>query len=214
MWQVSEDVLLQTADFMFPLGKGAPRAMPKDGDAPPLILMLLFNAKKAVEELWKQRGWHPKKPENTKTTSAQLRRPCSITTRRRSRRSRGRSRASSVAAHLRPVDARMGGSVSVAGCRRRGRGFRTGHMARSAIAICRTVTYGRVRLGIDAGAVRTRLGCIQTLARTVVAALNESVDVCARSSGFIGPFLKKACTLWPVAVAFPSGALAGFPAPR
>ena len=110
--------------------------------------------------------------------------------------------------------ARMGGSVSVAGCRRRGRGFRTGHMARSAIAICRTVTYGRVRLGIDAGAVRTRLGCIQTLARTVVAALNESVDVCARSSGFIGPFLKKACTLWPVAVAFPSGALAGFPAPR
>ena len=64
--------------------------------------------------------------------------------------------------------ARMGGSVSVAGCRRRGRGFHTGHMARSAIAICRTVTYGRVRLGIDAGAVRTRLGCIRTLARTVV----------------------------------------------
>ena len=78
----------------------------------------------------------------------------------------------------------MGGSVSVAGCRRRGRGFRTGQMARSAIAICRTVTCGRVRLGIDAGAVRTRLGCIQTLARTVVAALNESVDACARFSGF------------------------------
>ena len=66
MQQVSEDVLLQTADYMFPLGKGAPRAMPKDGDAAPLIHALLFNAKKAVETLWKQRGWDPKKPEKTK----------------------------------------------------------------------------------------------------------------------------------------------------
>ena len=44
VWQVSEDVLLQTAHYMFPLGKGAPRAMPKDGDAAPLIHALLFHA--------------------------------------------------------------------------------------------------------------------------------------------------------------------------
>ena len=61
-----EDLLLQTADYMFPLGKGAPRAMPKDGAAAPLIHALLFNAKTAVEKLWKQRGWDPKKPEKTK----------------------------------------------------------------------------------------------------------------------------------------------------
>ena len=60
------DFLLQTADYMFPLGKGAPRAMRKDGGAAPLIHALLFNTKTAVEKLWKQRGWDPKKPEKTK----------------------------------------------------------------------------------------------------------------------------------------------------
>ena len=64
--QVSEDLLLQTADFMFPIGKGAPRAMPKDGGAAPLIHALLFNTKTVVDKLWKQRGWDPKKPEKTK----------------------------------------------------------------------------------------------------------------------------------------------------
>ena len=66
MWQVSVDFLLQTADYMFPLGKGAPRAMPKVDGAAPLIHTLLFNAKNAVDALWKQRGWDPKKPEKTK----------------------------------------------------------------------------------------------------------------------------------------------------
>ena len=43
--QVSEDMLFQTANYMFPEGQGAPRPMPKDGAAAPLIHALLFNTK-------------------------------------------------------------------------------------------------------------------------------------------------------------------------
>ena len=50
-WQLSEAVLLQAANDMFPesLGrKGKPRTVTKDGGAAPLINALLINAKAAV----------------------------------------------------------------------------------------------------------------------------------------------------------------------
>jgi hypothetical protein len=59
-------VLLHKAELMFPEGKGAPRAMAKDGAAARKTNELLDNAKKAVDDLWKQRGYDPKKPELTK----------------------------------------------------------------------------------------------------------------------------------------------------
>ena len=59
-------MLLQKADVMFPEGQGAPRAMTKDGAAAEKSNELLVNAKEAVDEFWKQRGYDPKKPELTK----------------------------------------------------------------------------------------------------------------------------------------------------
>ena len=47
-WQLSEAVLLQTANEMFPEGQGKPRTVTKDGGAAPLINALLINAKAAV----------------------------------------------------------------------------------------------------------------------------------------------------------------------
>jgi len=64
--KVSVAVLLKRAGCMFPEGQGAPRAMAKDDTAAEKTNELLVNAKKAVDELWRQRGYDPKKPEVTK----------------------------------------------------------------------------------------------------------------------------------------------------
>ena len=66
MRQVSVPWLLQAATNMFQEGQRGPRAIPKDGAAAPKTNELLENAKAAVDELWKQRGYDPKKPEETK----------------------------------------------------------------------------------------------------------------------------------------------------
>ena len=60
------DLCTQAAFGMFPEGVGGPKAMPKVGAAAQLTNELLFNASTAVTELWKARGYHPKKPEVTK----------------------------------------------------------------------------------------------------------------------------------------------------
>ena len=65
-WQLSEAMLLQTANEMFPEGQCRPRAVTMDGGAAPLINALLINAKAAVASMWKARGYDPKKPEVTK----------------------------------------------------------------------------------------------------------------------------------------------------
>ena len=66
VWQVAVGVLLQKAACMFPEGNGAPKAFIKDGSAAEKTNELLVNAKDAIDELWKQRGYDPKKPEATK----------------------------------------------------------------------------------------------------------------------------------------------------
>ena len=48
---------------MLPEGVGRRRAFVKTGTAAPLTNELLENSKLAVEKLWKQRGYDPKKPE-------------------------------------------------------------------------------------------------------------------------------------------------------
>ena len=51
---------------MLPEGHGGPRAFAREGAAAPLTNGLLENASAAVDTLWKQRGYHPTKPEVTK----------------------------------------------------------------------------------------------------------------------------------------------------
>ena len=51
---------------MFPEGNGAPKAFTKDGAAAEKSNELLVNARDAIDELWKQRSYDPKKPEATK----------------------------------------------------------------------------------------------------------------------------------------------------
>ena len=58
------DILLKKADLMFPEGVGAPRAFVKDGGAVEKTNQLLENATKAIENLWEERGYNPKKPDN------------------------------------------------------------------------------------------------------------------------------------------------------
>ena len=57
---------MQKADGMFPEGQGGPRAFTKDGDAKEKTNELLENALLAIEKLFKQRGYDPKKPEEKK----------------------------------------------------------------------------------------------------------------------------------------------------
>ena len=64
--QVSVECLLPKIDGMLPEGVGKRRAFVKTGPAARLTNELLENAKFAVEKLWKQRGYDPKKPELTK----------------------------------------------------------------------------------------------------------------------------------------------------
>ena len=49
--------LLERAEFKFPEGKGAPRAAPKTGAPAELTNDLVVNARDAIVELWKQRGY-------------------------------------------------------------------------------------------------------------------------------------------------------------
>ena len=62
--QVSVDVLLQKADAMFPEGVVACRPFTKTGTAARKTNELLENASRAIEALWKQRGYSPKKPDD------------------------------------------------------------------------------------------------------------------------------------------------------
>ena len=66
-------LLLQMADAMFPEGQGAPRAMAKVDAAAEESNELLVNAKEAVDELWRQRGLDPKKPELTMSEDVEAR---------------------------------------------------------------------------------------------------------------------------------------------
>ena len=51
---------------MLPEGHGRPRAFVKEGPAAPLTNGLLENGTLAIEKLWKQRGYDPKKPDEIK----------------------------------------------------------------------------------------------------------------------------------------------------
>ena len=57
------EYLLQSAEVMLPEGHGGPKAFPKEGCAAPLTNGLLENGALAIEKLWKQRGYDPKKPD-------------------------------------------------------------------------------------------------------------------------------------------------------
>jgi hypothetical protein len=58
------EILLKKADLMFPEGVGAPRAFIKDGGAVEKTNELLENATIAIENLWEERGYDPKKPDD------------------------------------------------------------------------------------------------------------------------------------------------------
>jgi hypothetical protein len=60
---VAEDSLFRRADFMFAEGLGRPRAAPKVGAPAPLINALVVNSKRAIDELWKQRGYLEMTPD-------------------------------------------------------------------------------------------------------------------------------------------------------
>ena len=64
--QVAVAVLLPKADRMFPEGVGAVRAFAKDGAPAEKTNELLENAVTAIDKLFKQRGYDPKKPEEKK----------------------------------------------------------------------------------------------------------------------------------------------------
>ena len=67
-WQAAVAVLLMKADLMFPEGHGAPRAFTRDGTAAKKTNELLENASAAVDKLFEQRGYDPKKPEQLKAS--------------------------------------------------------------------------------------------------------------------------------------------------
>ena len=56
-------MLLPKADLMFPEGQGARSAFVRDGAAAKKTNELLENASFAIEKLWEQRGYDPKKPD-------------------------------------------------------------------------------------------------------------------------------------------------------
>ena len=56
-------MLLRKADGMFPEGQGAPRAFAKEGTPAEKTNELLENATIAIDQLFKRRGYDPKKPE-------------------------------------------------------------------------------------------------------------------------------------------------------
>ena len=67
-WQAAVAVLLMKADLMFPEGHGAPRAFTRDGTAAKKTNELLENASAAIDKLFEQRGYDPKKPEQLKAS--------------------------------------------------------------------------------------------------------------------------------------------------
>jgi len=64
--QVPVDWLLQKAHDMFPEGTGRPRAFAKGDAAAAKTNELLENGMTAIEQLFKERGYDPKKPEEVK----------------------------------------------------------------------------------------------------------------------------------------------------
>ena len=58
--------LKQMADSTFPEDAGKPKAVGKIGDAAVLINELVVNAKDAIDELWKARGYLKMKPKQRK----------------------------------------------------------------------------------------------------------------------------------------------------
>ena len=60
--QVEQADLLKLAQAMFPEGLGSPNLTANDGATAPLTVALLVNTKGAIFELWKLRGYDPKKP--------------------------------------------------------------------------------------------------------------------------------------------------------
>ena len=58
--------LLQRLQIMFPEGLGRAKRGPRDGLACPMINMLIVNAKAAVDEFWKVRGYVTLKPDEIK----------------------------------------------------------------------------------------------------------------------------------------------------
>ena len=66
MWQAAVSVLLMKADLMFPEGHGGPKAFTRDGTAAKKTNELLENASDAIDKLFEQRGYDPKKPEQLK----------------------------------------------------------------------------------------------------------------------------------------------------
>ena len=83
VWQVPVDWLLQKADGMFPEGKGGPRAFAKDGAAAEKTNELLENATTAIDQLFKQRGYDPKKPAEVNVRERSRRAPRERSPRRR-----------------------------------------------------------------------------------------------------------------------------------
>ena len=67
LWQAAAEMLLEKADGMFPEGKGGPKAFAKNGLAAVMTNELLENGTLAIDKLWKQRGYDPKKPEQIKS---------------------------------------------------------------------------------------------------------------------------------------------------
>ena len=68
MWQATVAVLIMKAGLMFPEGYGAPRAFAWDGTAAKKTNELLDNASAAIDKLFEQRGYDPKKPEQLKAS--------------------------------------------------------------------------------------------------------------------------------------------------
>ena len=64
--QVPVKMLLLKAEHMFPEGTGTPRAFAREGTAAKKTNELLENATAAIEKLFKQRRYDPKKPEAVK----------------------------------------------------------------------------------------------------------------------------------------------------
>jgi hypothetical protein len=57
------EFLLRKAEGIFPEGVGGRRAFKREGDAAEMTNELLENSRTAIERLWNQRGYDPKKPE-------------------------------------------------------------------------------------------------------------------------------------------------------
>lgn len=64
--------LQQTAGSIFPEGASKPKAIAKTGTAAQLTNELVVNAKEAIDDLWKARGYLKMKPKQRKEKLARL----------------------------------------------------------------------------------------------------------------------------------------------